>query len=145
MQGIYGAGAHTDYGVLTVLATDSSPGLQIHTQGKWQSVKPVPGTFVINLGDMLERCPAAFVFCQCISTEFAVVVTLNELSMLSWTQTCSPLLDWSAARNGLQQNGPAYSTGEPCIPDRVALHTVQHSIACSLLPTVYHLLYCQQN
>ena len=61
MQGVYGAGAHTDYGVLTVLATDSNPGLQIHNQGKWQSVKPVPGTFVINLGDMLERCPAAIV------------------------------------------------------------------------------------
>ncbi len=61
MQGVYGAGAHTDYGALTVLATDHNPGLQIHSGGKWQHVKPVPGTFVINLGDMLERyaAPAA--------------------------------------------------------------------------------------
>ena len=56
---MYGAGAHTDYGVLTVLATDNNPGLQIYTEGKWAHVKPVPGTFVINLGDMLERCAAA--------------------------------------------------------------------------------------
>jgi len=59
LQGVYGAGAHTDYGVLTVLATDNNPGLQIYTEGKWSHVKPVPGTFVINLGDMLERCAAA--------------------------------------------------------------------------------------
>ena len=58
MQGIYDAGAHTDWGVLTVLATDENPGLQIFTEGKWAHVKPVPATFVINLGDMLERCAA---------------------------------------------------------------------------------------
>ncbi len=56
LQGIYGAGAHTDWGVLTILATDENPGLQVFSQGKWAHVKPVPGTFVINLGDMLERC-----------------------------------------------------------------------------------------
>ena len=55
MQGVYGAGAHTDYGALTVLATDDSPGLQINMDGQWQHVKPIPGTFIINLGDMLER------------------------------------------------------------------------------------------
>ena len=55
MQGVYGAGAHTDYGALTVLATDGSPGLQINTGADWQHVKPIPGTFIINLGDMLER------------------------------------------------------------------------------------------
>ena len=28
-QGLYGAGAHTDYGLLTLLATDDVPGLQV--------------------------------------------------------------------------------------------------------------------
>jgi len=56
LQGIYGAGAHTDWGVLTILATDENPGLQVFSEGKWAHVKPVPGTFIINLGDMLERC-----------------------------------------------------------------------------------------
>ncbi|DBA70484.1 TPA: hypothetical protein ACH3X2_011889 [Trebouxia sp. C0005] len=55
-EGIYGAGAHTDWGVLTILATDENPGLQVFSGGKWAHVKPVPGTFIINLGDMLERC-----------------------------------------------------------------------------------------
>ena len=65
LQGIYGAGAHTDYGLLTVLATDENPGLQICTEGKWAAVRPVPGTFIINLGDMLERCAAASGPCNC--------------------------------------------------------------------------------
>ena len=29
LQGIYGCGAHSDYGVMTLLATDGTPGLQI--------------------------------------------------------------------------------------------------------------------
>ena len=71
MQGVYGAGAHTDYGALTVLATDDSPGLQINTGGHWQHVKPITGTLVINLGDMLERHvffshPAGFHCCVSI-------------------------------------------------------------------------------
>jgi isopenicillin N synthase-like dioxygenase len=30
-RGIYGTGAHSDYGLLTLLATDDVPGLQVHT------------------------------------------------------------------------------------------------------------------
>lgn len=54
-NGIFGAGAHTDWGMLTVLATDGTPGLQIYQGGKWVDVNSIPGTFIINLGDMLER------------------------------------------------------------------------------------------
>ncbi|KAG1675651.1 hypothetical protein FOA52_002360 [Chlamydomonas sp. UWO 241] len=54
-DGVFGAGAHTDYGMLTLLATDEVPGLQFHTGGAWHDVAPLPGTFIINLGDMLER------------------------------------------------------------------------------------------
>ena len=54
-KGVFGAGAHSDYGMLTILATDGTPGLQIYQNGKWINVDPVPDTFIINLGDMLER------------------------------------------------------------------------------------------
>uniref|UniRef100_A0A7R9YQ36 Fe2OG dioxygenase domain-containing protein n=1 Tax=Chlamydomonas euryale TaxID=1486919 RepID=A0A7R9YQ36_9CHLO len=54
-DGVFGAGAHTDYGMLTILKTDEVPGLQIHTSGAWRDVPPMPGAFIINLGDMLER------------------------------------------------------------------------------------------
>lgn len=54
-EGVFGCGAHSDYGMLTILATDGVPGLQAHLQGSWVDVAPVPGAFIINLGDMLER------------------------------------------------------------------------------------------
>lgn len=54
---MFGAGAHTDYGMLTILATDHVPGLQLRDRGshEWMDVPPAPGLFIINLGDMLER------------------------------------------------------------------------------------------
>lgn len=47
-------GAHQDYGILTLLATDSTPGLQVKTGGKWMDVTPVRGAFIVNIGDLLE-------------------------------------------------------------------------------------------
>jgi isopenicillin N synthase-like dioxygenase len=54
--GIFGAGAHSDYGMLTILSTDSSPGLEVyrHDLKRWFPVPPLDGAFVINLGDMLQ-------------------------------------------------------------------------------------------
>ncbi|KAK9841259.1 hypothetical protein WJX74_002727 [Apatococcus lobatus] len=54
-DGICGVGAHTDWGMLTVLATDAQPGLQISHEGSWIDVEPRPGHFVINIGDLLDR------------------------------------------------------------------------------------------
>jgi len=51
------AGAHTDYGSLTILApTDAPGGLQVRTlAGDWVDVPYVPGGFIINIGDMMQR------------------------------------------------------------------------------------------
>jgi isopenicillin N synthase-like dioxygenase len=53
----FGAGAHTDYGTLTVLLADPvQAGLEIQDpQGLWQSVAPVQGALVVNLGDAMAR------------------------------------------------------------------------------------------
>ncbi|MFZ1681768.1 MAG: 2OG-Fe(II) oxygenase family protein [Rhizobiaceae bacterium] len=51
------AGAHTDYGSLTILLPQAgSRGLQILSpQGTWIEVEPADGAFVINLGDLMQR------------------------------------------------------------------------------------------
>src|SRR4029079_11897859 len=51
-------GAHTDYGILTVLLADDVPGLQISRGGAWHDVRTRRGTFVCNIGDMLQRWTA---------------------------------------------------------------------------------------
>jgi len=48
-------GAHTDYGVLTILLADDVPGLQVFRDGQWNDVAVPHRSFVCNLGDMLER------------------------------------------------------------------------------------------
>jgi isopenicillin N synthase-like dioxygenase len=51
-----GAGAHTDYGNLTLLATDGVAGLQVRRRGGgWIDVPTVAGAFVCNIGDCLMR------------------------------------------------------------------------------------------
>ncbi|MGJ8585069.1 MAG: isopenicillin N synthase family dioxygenase [Marinosulfonomonas sp.] len=51
------AGAHTDYGSLTILLPEpGSRGLEILTPaGAWQAVPPIPDTFVVNIGDLMQR------------------------------------------------------------------------------------------
>jgi isopenicillin N synthase-like dioxygenase len=50
--------------MLTLLRTDQQPGLQIWTGGRFLDVPPKPGAFIINLGDMLERCAALAGACK---------------------------------------------------------------------------------
>jgi isopenicillin N synthase-like dioxygenase len=51
----WGVGEHTDYGLLTILRQDDTGGLEVRTRAGWTVAPPVPGSFVCNLGDMLER------------------------------------------------------------------------------------------
>ncbi|CAN6456743.1 unnamed protein product [Victoria cruziana] len=78
-KGIYGAGAHSDYGLITLLLTDEVLGLQICRDKDaenqvWEYVPPIKGAFIVNLGDMLER------WSNCIfrSTMHRVIVNGQE-------------------------------------------------------------------
>jgi isopenicillin N synthase-like dioxygenase len=57
----FGAAPHTDYGIVTLLAQDGSGGLQVRRRdggasgGGWIDAEPLPGSFVLNVADMLAR------------------------------------------------------------------------------------------
>jgi isopenicillin N synthase-like dioxygenase len=54
----WGVSEHTDYGLLTILLQDRTSGLQIRSRSGWIDAPPVPGSFVCNIGDMLDRMTA---------------------------------------------------------------------------------------
>jgi isopenicillin N synthase-like dioxygenase len=55
-DGEIGAGAHSDYGVVTLLMTDGEGGLQVRPRGgDWMDVPHVDGAYVVNIGDCLMR------------------------------------------------------------------------------------------
>lgn len=52
----YGVAPHTDFGMLTILCQDDVGGLQVqHAGGRWLDAPPIPGTLVVNVGDLLAR------------------------------------------------------------------------------------------
>ena len=71
LPGQFRRGAHSDWGSLTILYHDGEPGLQIMSpEGAWEDVQVVPGSFVVNLGDLM----AAWTNDRWVSTLHRVVV-----------------------------------------------------------------------
>ncbi|KAE8678623.1 putative 40S ribosomal protein S7 [Hibiscus syriacus] len=59
-EDIHGASAHSDFGMITLLATDGVPGLQICREKNekpqvWEDVPSMSGAFIVNIGDVMER------------------------------------------------------------------------------------------
>ena len=52
----FGSAPHTDYGFITILAQDDAGGLEVRPRDSdWIAAPPIPGTFVVNVADMLAR------------------------------------------------------------------------------------------
>lgn len=51
----WGVSEHTDYGLLTLLTTDGTPGLQVNSHGEWIDAPADADLIICNLGDMLDR------------------------------------------------------------------------------------------
>jgi isopenicillin N synthase-like dioxygenase len=49
-----GVGAHKDSGFVTVLLQDKIAGLQVEGEDGWIDAPPIAGTFIINIGEILE-------------------------------------------------------------------------------------------
>jgi isopenicillin N synthase-like dioxygenase len=55
-----GVGAHKDSGFVTILLQDQVAGLQVESEGGWIDAPPLPGTFVVNIGEILELASNGF-------------------------------------------------------------------------------------
>lgn len=70
-----GIGDHTDYECFTILRQDACPrALQVKSASGWIDAAPIPGTFVINIGDQFARWTNG-VF---VSTRHRVLPTLER-------------------------------------------------------------------
>jgi len=51
-----GCGAHTDYECFTLLSQSNQSGLQVkNINGEWINAPPIENTFVVNIGDLMQR------------------------------------------------------------------------------------------
>jgi isopenicillin N synthase-like dioxygenase len=99
-----GAGTHTDYGNLTILATDAVAGLQVRRRdGTWIDAPHVPGAFVCNIGDTLMRWTNDVY----VSTPHRVVQPAAERYSIAYFCDANPDAVVAALPTCLQPNEPA--------------------------------------
>ena len=84
----FGVGEHTDYGLLALLAQDRHGGLEVHTPNGWLSAPPIPGTLIVNIGDMLDRLTGGI----WRSTPHRVINSSGQ-ERLSWPLFFDPAFD----------------------------------------------------
>jgi isopenicillin N synthase-like dioxygenase len=90
----WGVAEHTDYGLLTILATDDNDGLQVRGPEGWIDVPSDPAVLVVNLGDMLDRMTEG----RYRSTPHRVVNRTDRTRLSfpcfidpSWDAVCEPM------------------------------------------------------
>ena len=55
-----GVGSHKDSGFVSILLQDKVAGLQVDGDDDWIDAPPVPGTFVVNIGEILELASSGY-------------------------------------------------------------------------------------
>ncbi|MCO5978211.1 isopenicillin N synthase family dioxygenase [Ideonella oryzae] len=115
-----GCGAHTDFGGITLLLQDDAGGLQVwdSQQRHWIDAPPVPGAFVVNIGDLLARW-----------TNDRYVSTLHRVINLSGRERYSvPFFFTGNLQHRVECLPTCLAPGEA--PKYPAVTVEEHQIAC---------------
>lgn len=74
----FGVNAHHDTGFITLLATDGTPGLEVEmSDGSWRRAPTIPGTLIINLGEMLQAMTGNYL----VATPHRVTTSVERYSL----------------------------------------------------------------
>lgn len=84
-----GVGAHKDAGLLTLVLQDRQSGLQVETPQGWIDAPPLPGSFVVNIGELLELASNGYLR----ATLHRVVSPPAGLDRVSYAFFMGPRLD----------------------------------------------------
>ena len=84
-----GVGAHNDSGILTALLQDDVGGLQVQTADGWIDATPIPGAFIINIGESLELAAEGYLR----STVHRVIAPPEGVDRISIAYFLGPRLD----------------------------------------------------
>ncbi|MEW1694249.1 2-oxoglutarate and iron-dependent oxygenase domain-containing protein [Streptomyces sp. NPDC091278] len=109
-----GVGAHKDYGFLTLLLQDEVGGLQVQREdGEFHDVPPLPGAFVVNLGELLEVATNGYL----LATNHRVVSPPGTTERYSVPFFYNPRLDARVAPLDFPYAGTAPgATADPANP-----------------------------
>lgn len=127
-----GVGAHKDSGYLTLVLQDGQSGLQVLTERGWLSADPLPGAFVVNIGELLELASNGYLratYHRVVSPPAGVERLSCAFFMAAQLDATVPLLSLPEAL-ALQAKGPAsdplnplfYQVGQNVLKGRLRSH-----------------------
>ncbi|CAM6087905.1 unnamed protein product [Calypogeia fissa] len=135
--GMFGVGEHSDSGFLSLLLQDAVGGLQARTNaGEWTDVPPKLGTFVVNLGEMLQLATGGYY----LATVHRVQSQSGSTSRYSVPFFFNPRLDTDITTLNMvsnsNENGVSVQDVSPFLVQDTLLckHSTTHGGANKLLP-----------
>lgn len=108
-----GVGAHKDAGILTLLHQDTHGGLQVERPEGWIDAPPIPGTFVINIGEILELATNGYLR----ATNHRVIAPPEGVVRYSIAYFLSPSLDGNVPLLPLPEHLASLAQGPESDPE----------------------------
>ncbi|ESY86974.1 isopenicillin N synthase family oxygenase [Mesorhizobium australicum] len=124
-----GVGAHKDGGFLTLLLQDDNKGLQVDYDGSWVDVDPIPGTLVVNIGELLELASNGYLR----ATVHRVLTPAAGIERISVPFFFSARLDATIPLLSLSEDLAARARGPASDPDNPLFRDVGTNVLKSRL------------